>query len=134
MTKETGTDCDQDTQEQAHRADPLPPDRTDRGIDSGLVVILVIFAFVFGILFVLLSPYIIDRGLMNAVPHFEIPSPYTIVWAMGHDCVYNCTMYWPDRCLDHGYHYVNGSNRWGDGTVSPPPYDWYPGKYKGDRL
>jgi hypothetical protein len=31
MTKETGTDCAQDTQEQALRADPLPPDRTDRG-------------------------------------------------------------------------------------------------------
>ena len=52
MTKETGKDCAPDTQEQARRADPRPPDRTDRGnllLKMGLLICCAFILFIFDI-------------------------------------------------------------------------------------
>jgi hypothetical protein len=41
-----------------------------------------------------------------------------VAWSWGHECVYNCTTYWPSPCLDHGWHYEKGATSvWGNRSV-----------------
>jgi hypothetical protein len=90
--------------------------------DHSFPVMFVLMCLVLG----LIGLYICDLVITVAMPQILMPQldneqakiDYcsklsgdgdAISWAMGHECVYNCTMYYPDRCLDHGWHYERGA-------------------------
>jgi hypothetical protein len=82
--------------------------------------------FICGLVLGFAAPYIYDPGITAAMPQITIPHTTTeqekidycsklsgdgdaISMAWNHECVYNCTIYWPNPCLDHGWHYEKGA-------------------------
>ena len=81
---------------------------------------------ILGFILGLVAPTLYDPGITAAMPQIMIPHTITeqdkmnycsklsgdgdaISMAWNHECVYNCTMYWPNKCLDHGWHYEKGA-------------------------
>jgi hypothetical protein len=77
-------------------------------------LITLVLAVICCLLLGLIAPYIQDAGMITEQDKMNYCSKLSgdgdaISMAWNHECVYNCTMYWPNKCLDHGWHYEKGA-------------------------